>query len=159
MEPITTTLNTLRAHGPCADSWAKALRLLGKTAPDDEPIALGDIARHMGLVDALWCLRAVEGQDREMRLFAVACARRVQNLMTDPRSLAALDVAERFANGAATEDELGAARDAAWDAAAAAWAAAGAAAGAAVWDAEREWQAQKFIEIFGGNDETDHHHS
>ena len=65
--------------------------------------------------------------DRTLRLFAVWCARQVQHLMTDPRSVAALDAAERFANGEAAEDELAAA-DAA---AAAAWAAARAAAGAA----------------------------
>ena len=82
--------------------------------------------------------------DRELRLFAVWSARQVQHLMTDSRSLAALDVAERHANGEATDEELAAAGAAAWDAArAAAWAAArvaawGAArdaAGAAAWDA------------------------
>jgi hypothetical protein len=58
----------------------------------------------------------------------VRCARRVQHLMTDPRSVAALDVAERHANGQATDEEL----KVAWDAANAAWAAANAA-----WDAAR----------------------
>lgn len=58
--------------------------------------------------------------DRELRLFAVRCARSVQNLMEDARSAAALDVAERYANGAATDDELAAAMAAAWAAAMAA---------------------------------------
>jgi hypothetical protein len=75
--------------------------------------------------------------EAQLRLFAVRCARRVQHLMIDPRSIAALDVAERHANGEATDDELteaedaarAAARDAAWYAAsAAAWYAASAAA-------------------------------
>ena len=77
--------------------------------------------------------------DAQLRMFAVRCARRVQHLMTDPRSLAALDVAERYANGEATDAELAAAWDvaraAAWawaaTAAEAAWAAASAAAAAA----------------------------
>ena len=81
--------------------------------------------------------------DRTLRLFAVWCARntplpdgrKTGNLITDPRSLAALDVAERFANGTASRDELDAARAAAGDAAwAAAWDAAWAAR-AAAWDA------------------------
>ncbi len=66
--------------------------------------------------------------DKQLRLFAVRCARRVQHLMTDPRSIKALDVAERYANGQATDDELSAARYAAWAAASAAEAAASAAA-------------------------------
>ena len=70
--------------------------------------------------------------ERTLRLFAVWCARQVQHLMADPRSVAAVDVAERFANGEATADELTAARAAAE---AAAWAAARAAAGAAAWAA------------------------
>ena len=132
---MNTTLNKIRSHNPCLSGWAKLLRHLGKTQADDEPLSLGTILDSNGLEDALWCLRAVDGHEREMRLFAVWCARRVQHLMTDPRSIAAIDVAERYANGEATDEELAAAWAAAWaaagDAAGAARAAARAAAGAA----------------------------
>jgi hypothetical protein len=134
---MMTTLNAIRAHRPCADGWAKLLCHLGKTQADDEPLAITTILDSNGLHDALWCLRAVTGHDREIRLLAVWCARQVKHLMTDPRSIAALDVAERFANGEATHDELDAARAAAGAAAEdAAWAAAGAAARAAAGDAQ-----------------------
>jgi len=89
--------------------------------------------------------------DRELRLLAVWAARQVQHLMTDARSISALDVAERHANRQATDEELAAAwaaaraaardaaRDAAWAAArAAAWDAARAAARAAARDAARD---------------------
>ena len=126
---MKTTLNKIREHGPCEDGGKKLLAYLGKTKADDEPLAITTILDSNGLDDALWCLRAVEGHDQEIRLYAVWCARQVQHLMTDKRSLDALDVAERFANGQATEDELAAARAAARDAArdvagVAAWAAA-----------------------------------
>jgi hypothetical protein len=55
--------------------------------------------------------------NRKLRLLAVAFARRVEDLMTDPRSTAALTVAERFADGLASTKELAAASDAARDAA------------------------------------------
>ena len=134
---IYTTLNRIRAHAPCSDGWAKLLRYLGKTQADDEPLALGTILNSNGLDDALWCLRAVDGNQREMQLYAVWCARQVPHLMTDPRSLAALDVAERHANGEATDEELAAAsaaaRLAAWDAAR---------------DAAREAQIAEFVRVF-----------
>jgi hypothetical protein len=57
--------------------------------------------------------------DKELRLFAVWCARQVQHLMADQRSIDALDVAERYANGFATDDELAAAKSAAYAVAAA----------------------------------------
>ena len=83
--------------------------------------------------------------DRTLRRFAVWCARQVQHLMKDPRSIALLDVAERYAEGQATNEELQAARHAAWAAwspsmaaARAAWSAAQAAAQAAEWV---EWSA------------------
>ena len=137
---LMTTLNRIRAHRPCVDGWQKLLAHLGKTAADDAPLSFETILESNGIDDALWCLRAEPQHAKEYRLFAVWCARQVQHLMTDPRSLAALDVAERHANGGATDAELAdagaaaggtgwaAARAAAWDAA---WAAAGAAAGAA----------------------------
>jgi len=139
---MKTTLNAIREHSPCADGWQKLLRHLGKTQPDDEPLSIATILDSNGLDDAIWCLRAVTGHDREIRLYAVWCARQVQYLMTDQRSLAALDVTERHAKGLATDDELaaagdaaGAARVAARDAAWAAWDAAGDAAWAAAWAA------------------------
>ena len=51
--------------------------------------------------------------EKERRLFAVWAARKVQHLMIDKRSIAALDVAERYAHGNATVDEMIAAREAA----------------------------------------------
>jgi hypothetical protein len=138
---MKTTLNKIRVHSPCKEGWQKLLRGLGKTAADDEPLWIDQILDINGLDDALWCLRAVAGCDREIRLYAVWCARRVQHLMTDPRSIAALDVAERHARGEASDKELAeawaAAAAAAWTAAwPAAWAAAAEAARAAAWAAE-----------------------
>ncbi len=113
---ITTTLNRIRAHSPCREGWEKLLAGLGKTKADDDPLPFARIVEINGLDDALWCSRAEPQHEREWRLFAVWCARQVQHLMTDARSIAALDVAERYANGQATDGE---------------WAAAGAAARAA----------------------------
>ena len=145
---MKTTLNAVRAHGPCADGWRKLLSYLGKTEADDEPLAITTILDSNGLDDALWCLRAVEGHDREIRLYAVWCARQVQDLMTDPRSLAALNVAERHADGQVTDAELAAARDAAGDAAwDAAWDAAMTAEWAAARAAARGAQAARLREV------------
>jgi len=144
---MKTTLNKIREHEPCTDGWKKLLTHLGKTEADDEPVSLLTILDSNGLDDALWCLRAVEGYDKEIRLYAIWCARQVQYLMTDQRSLDALDVTERYANGRATEVELKAAsyaaRAAAWAAAWAERAAASYAAGAAAGAAARaaEWAA------------------
>ena len=156
---ITTTLNRIRAHSPCQVGWEKLLNGLGKKKADDERLPFSRIVEINGINDALWCCRVEPQYEREWRLFAVACVRRIQHLMKDPRSIDALDVAERFANGEATDEELVAAGDAAgaaWaasaaagDAARGAWVAAGAAAGAAgaARAAEREWQTQEFIRV------------
>jgi len=141
-QPITTTLNRIRAHSPCREGWTKLLAYLNKTHADDEPLPFSVILASNGLDDALWCCRAEPQHAKEWRLFAVWCARQVQHLMTDPRSIAALDVAERHANGMATDDELtaagDAARGAAWDAARDAAGAAWAAAWGAAWNAARD---------------------
>jgi hypothetical protein len=140
---MKTTLNKIREHSPCESGWKKLLTNLRKTKADDEPVSIAFILESNGLDDALWCLRTVDGYQREMRLYAVDCARMAQHLMTDPRSLDALNVAERHADGLATDEELAAARaaasDAAWAAASdAALAAARDSAWAAAWDDARD---------------------
>ena len=159
---ITTTLNRIRAQRPCDGGWSKLLKHLGKTKADDDPLPFSVIVESNGLDDALWCCRAEPQHAREWRLYAVWCARQVQHLMTDQRSIAAIDVAERYANGQATDAELraawaaarAAARAAAEDAARAAaldaaldaaWAAARA---AALADA-RDAQTARFLEVVG----------
>lgn len=158
---ICTTLNKIREHDPCLDGWRKLLAGLNKSEADDEPLPLARILDINGLDDALWALRTVDC-DRESRLLAVAYARQVRHLMKDERSVAALDVAERFANGKATREELIEARVAADAAAKDEWAAARAAdtavwatvnavdaARAAAWAAAmREKQVEIFREIF-----------
>jgi hypothetical protein len=135
---MNTTLNKIRSHGPCKDGWKKLLTYLGKTKADDEPLSIETILDSNGVDDAVWCLRTVDGYDREIRLFAVWCAKQVEHLMTDLRSIAALNVAEAYANGQATDKELSAARaKAARAASAAASAAAWAAENAAAWAAAR----------------------
>lgn len=135
MRDITTTLNRIREHNPCREGWENLLKGLGKTQADDEPLPFARIVEINGLDDALWCCRAEPQYAREWRLFAVWCARQVQHLMTDERSIAALDVAERHANGQATDEELDASADSAESAARAAWAASAA---SAAWAASAE---------------------
>lgn len=145
---MITTLNKIRAHNPCRGGWQKLLRHLDKTAAADEPLPITAVLENNGLDDALWFLPAVEGRDREIRLYVIWCARQVQHLMTDPRSLAVLDVAERFARGRASTAELRQAREAAlaayvaaWKVAAAAEQAADAAADGTSEAAHRAWAA------------------
>ena len=106
----TTTLNKIISKGPCEGGWHELLRSLNKTCADDEPIPLAYILRSNGIEDAIWALRTVDGRDKEIRLFAVRCARQVQHLMSDPRSIQALDVAEMFATGQTTNRERAKAR-------------------------------------------------
>jgi hypothetical protein len=82
--------------------------------------------------------------ERDARLFACWCVRRVWHLLTDERSREAVRVAERYARGRATEEELAAAQEkacAAREAARAAWVAAWAASEAARAAREAAWAA------------------
>ena len=139
-----TTLELLEKHGACpeATEWAK---------PFKSPSNAWKKCKNPQWM--LWALSKLGKLDeKRARLFAVKCIREtplndgrvVLDLLTDQRSRDAVDVAERFANGAATESELSAARSAARSAAgsaagsaawSAAWSAARSAAGSAAWSA------------------------
>ena len=106
---MQTTLNKIRKHHPCTAGWLTLLNGLNKSRADDEPLLLSRILEINGLSDTLWAFRTIEDHAREMRLFAVWCARQVAHLSGDPRVTQALDVATRYANGEASDDELHAA--------------------------------------------------
>lgn len=74
---MKTTLGMIRLHTPCYHGWTKLLSWLGKTKADAEPLSLLDILESNGISDAVWCLRAVTGHDKQKRMFAVWCARQV----------------------------------------------------------------------------------
>ena len=166
MTKFQVTLAGLRKAGACVSGYNKVVRALQSrefTDADEErethirfahkdSISIEFILKSNGLDDALWALRCIDNadRDRDLRMYAVWCARQVEHLITDQRGKDALDVAERHANGYATDEELAAS----WSAArAAAWAAARAAAWAAAWAAARDaafdaasaaaWAAQK----------------
>jgi hypothetical protein len=126
---VYLSYSDIRGWGPCYDPK--------KYVPDTWRGTAVDILRLTSVphADRLWVvLRTELVSERVMRLFAVWCARQVQHLMKDERSLKALDVAEAFANGNATREELSAAR---------------AAARAAARDAARDAQIAKLIEMVG----------
>jgi hypothetical protein len=134
---MQTTLNKIKLHSPCKNGWEKLLNYLNKTQSDDELLELRTILKSNGLNDTIWALVAVEGKDKEMRLFAADCAELVlpiyeKRYPDDNRPRFAIQAARDYANGLITIEELAAARAAARDAA---WAAARDAARAAARDA------------------------
>ena len=136
MELKTLTVNDIRAFGPCYDP-VSGLDKHGKRVnqgflPEDWRGTVIDILKVKDCTakDRMWVVCREELIDaRTLRLFAVWCARRAIKLIgnPDPRSVNACDIAERYANGDATDQEL-----------AAAWAAARDAARAAAWSAARD---------------------
>jgi hypothetical protein len=159
MYPLTTTTARIDSCRPCDERRHRLAQLLGIAEPSEEPISYVKLLDVLGLEDALWCCRAEPDLAPIWRRYAHWCAQQVQHLMTDERSQAVLDVAQRYANGGATDAELAADRaaaaasraadrDAAIAAAiAAAWAAAWAAIRAAVWAAARQKQAAAFRQL------------
>jgi hypothetical protein len=95
------TLADIRALEPCYDP--------AKYLPEDWRGSVADILRvnECPPQDRIWVASQFI-DDKTARLFAVWCAREALKLVDnpDPRSLNACDVAERYANGDASSEEL-----------------------------------------------------
>ena len=116
---MKTTLNLIRSKRPSKKFWYKLLKNLGKVKSDDVPLDIKTILEYSGYDDALWCLQAVPNIDKELRLFAVWCARTIQVSFKDVPGydsekassiddalIKALDIASKVANGDAEIGEL-----------------------------------------------------
>jgi len=115
-----TTINNdlIRSFGPCYNPSEVNI-------PEEETLSIVEwVEKYQDIVkkkeDIIWLLCRKEFMsDRDLRLFGVWCARSTYQYCEniDQRSITAVDIAEKFANGEANEQELSAARSAAWSAA------------------------------------------
>ena len=55
---LTTTLNLLKQHRACPDSYRKLVKSLGAEWPPDKPINLLRVLKSNGVQDMCWCFRA-----------------------------------------------------------------------------------------------------
>jgi len=131
---LYTTLNKLQRHDPCISGKERLLAYLGKTETDDEPLALKTILESNGIRDALWCLCGVDGHDKEIRLFAIWCARQVEHFDKSGASKALNDANEAYVNWQITTSAWARALTSAW---ARALTSARAAAWYSAWDAQK----------------------
>ena len=120
-DKITTTLKQIRKaikfwfHLSSDEGYDTLRKFLGEDYGDDTPITFRQIYESNGYDDTLWCLRTVDHKWFPLwRHFAVDCAEDVKHLMTDERSLNALVVARKHAEGNATDEELDAAGGVSW---------------------------------------------
>lgn len=103
--PIVICESGLHASRKLRDALAYApgsylcrVEMWGEVAEEDDKL----VARHRHVI-------AAKDVSAELRLWACWCVRQYWHLLTDDRSRTAVDVAERFARGEATREELAAA--------------------------------------------------
>jgi hypothetical protein len=124
MYPLTTTTARLDAcdkdaydpdgSGPWfSERWERFSKALNITETSDVPITYSLLLQVLGLDDALLCCQAEPDMAPTWRRYGLWCASQVRHLMVHEKSLAALDAAERYANGEATDEDLAAAHAAA----------------------------------------------
>jgi hypothetical protein len=138
----TVTINAVLRWKPCPKYDKSALRKLAGRKKRMSGIQI--LALKIPVADRFWAiLRHGFLSDKDLRLFACDCAEHVLGIFEakypeDKRPRDCIATARRFASGEATEQELAAARDAAWDARDATLAAAGDAR-----DKEEAWQIKR----------------
>lgn len=142
----TVTLEEFKRFGPCwleTPEGRKKLEAIGGRKEAWTALDVLDLPEEeVSSEDKLWAVLRPEFIPEEtLHEFACRCAEEALKLVEtpDPRSVATIEAKRRWLGGEIGDEELAAARAAAWNAArAAARAAAGDAAGAAVWASQVE---------------------
>lgn len=103
---IYLTLNKILALEPSQIQLNRLLKTLNKTHADDEEISMVRVLQIAWLDFALECCQLLPEHDKHWRLYAVWCARQVVWSSTYKQAHVAIALAERFANGQATQAEF-----------------------------------------------------
>ncbi len=117
MSKFVTTLNEIQHYYSkygqdviTEDMWINLMKHLDKTETDDEPLSLSTIFEVNGFIGMLRMWGAVKNCDREFRLFACSYARKLlpffEQAFPYPGPRQSVEIAEMYANGLATKDEL-----------------------------------------------------
>jgi hypothetical protein len=101
-----TSLSRLWCCGQDYEVWSKLMTYVGATEPDGRALPLKKVYEGAGFWYTLEFLHTVPNSESAARLFSVWCIRQIPQPPTDPRLIAALDVAENYANGTATATQL-----------------------------------------------------
>ncbi len=134
---LTTTLNKIRACGPCTSGWQTLLKHVGKDFDPDAEINLLTILESNGVADMLWTLRATDQDSKRIASqLAIEFAEQALPIFekrrpNDARPRNAIQAARDYLDGKISLEELRTCRSHAADADAYADAAAYAAAYAA----------------------------
>jgi len=113
-DKITFTLAKIKGWGMGQMKLVKLCKYLGIdfARGEDATITAKQLIDAIGIQDALWCLRTLDRKyDNLWRHLAVDYVENIKYTITDERSLNALVVARKHADGKASDDEL----EAAWD--------------------------------------------
>jgi len=105
MTELTTTLNELKAHDPCKDSWEAGLEYCSQhNIGLDDPISFTLLHKVLGDEDLVWATCVL---NKKQRVYMGAkIAQQVVHLADDKRVQGYLDVYFKYAKGEATDDDL-----------------------------------------------------
>ncbi|WP_347990091.1 hypothetical protein [Methylomonas sp. AM2-LC] len=106
MHTTINKLTTINLEFHHRDAWQRVFEAFGQSWEHDKPIPFSSILKVADPEATIFCMRAAPEYSKEWRLFAVWCARRYEHLINDMRGISAINVAERYAHGMASEEEL-----------------------------------------------------